>query len=82
MTALKYSISFISLGERKHFLNNRFYLGIKRKKRFLKNKKCNTLSFSSMQPSHFKVIPQKKVPKQLAIKKMGHQVCKRDVGES
>lgn len=23
-----------------------------------------------------------KVPKQLAIKKMGHQVCKRDVGES
>ena len=31
MTALKFSISFISLGERKHFLNNRFYLGIKKR---------------------------------------------------
>lgn len=36
MTVLKFSISFISLGEWKHFLNNRFYLGIERKQKIVK----------------------------------------------
>ena len=48
MTALKFSISFSSLGERKHFLNNRFYLGIKRKKEIFKKILQNAIPFLSL----------------------------------
>lgn len=58
MTALKFSISFISLGERKHFLNNGFYLDIYKRDGKKLTMPCPFFPIS-IQPSQFKVTHQK-----------------------